>query len=103
MLILNPPDGNQAHGSALVFLTAAWRSLWQGLSGVRNYCRQFQHNVKTTLKHGVLTMPIMPKKVQDSIVRTTPQPQYPQIRQAVQQSLELIGGIRDLVKAGGLF
>jgi uncharacterized protein (DUF362 family) len=82
----------------LIFLTAAWRSLWQGLSGLRNYCRQFQTIVKITQKHGVLTMPIKPKKAQVSIVRTNPQPQYPQIRQAVQQSLDLIGGIRDIVK-----
>ncbi|CAB1082316.1 hypothetical protein D1AOALGA4SA_9941 [Olavius algarvensis Delta 1 endosymbiont] len=35
---------------------------------------------------------------QVSIVKTNPRPDYLQIRQAVQQSLDLIGGIRDIVK-----
>jgi uncharacterized protein (DUF362 family) len=43
-------------------------------------------------------MPISQKNTQVSIVKTDPQAQYPQIRQAVQQSLDLIGGIRDIVK-----
>ena len=43
-------------------------------------------------------MPTKPKKAQVSIVKTNPQPQYPQIRQAVQQSLDLIGGVREIVK-----
>ena len=38
------------------------------------------------------------EKAQVSIVKTKPQAGYPQIRQAVQQSLDLIGGIRDIVK-----
>jgi len=47
-------------------------------------------------------MPTDPTKAQVSIVRTKPQPQYPQIRQAVQQSLDLIGGIRDIVRPDDL-
>jgi len=43
-------------------------------------------------------MPTNQTKAQVSIVKTKPQPQYSQIRQAVQQSLELIGGIRDIVQ-----
>jgi uncharacterized protein (DUF362 family) len=42
------------------------------------------------------------KKSQVSIVKTKPQAEYPQIRQAVQQSLDLIGGIRDIVKPDDL-
>lgn len=47
-------------------------------------------------------MPINQKKAQVSIVKTGPQPEYTQIRQAVQQSLDLIGGIRDIVKPDNL-
>jgi len=47
-------------------------------------------------------MPTNPKKVPVSIVKTNSQPQYPEIRQAVQQSLDLIGGIRDIVKPNDL-
>jgi len=37
-----------------------------------------------------------------SIVKTQPQPDYSQIRQAVMRSLDLIGGIRDIVKSEDL-
>jgi uncharacterized protein (DUF362 family) len=47
-------------------------------------------------------MPTNPKKTQVSIVKTNPQAEYPQIRQAVQQALDLIGGIRDVVKPDDL-
>ncbi len=47
-------------------------------------------------------MPTNPEKTQVSIVKTHPQAKYPQIRQAVQQSLDLIGGIRDIVKPDDL-
>jgi len=47
-------------------------------------------------------MPTNPKKVPVSIVKTNSQPQYPEIRQAVQQSLDLIGGIRDIIKPNDL-
>jgi len=43
-------------------------------------------------------MPVNKEKAKVSIVKTEPQPEYQQIRQAVQQSLDLIGGIRDVVK-----
>lgn len=43
-------------------------------------------------------MPVNKEKAKVSIVKTKPQPEYRQIRQAVQQSLDLIGGIRDIVK-----
>jgi len=43
-------------------------------------------------------MPLDNKKTQVSIVKTKPQPEYEDIRRAVQQSLDLIGGIRDIVK-----
>jgi len=43
-------------------------------------------------------MPISQKNTQVSIVKTDPQADYAQIRRAVQQSLDLIGGIRDIVK-----
>jgi len=43
-------------------------------------------------------MPPNQTKAPVSIVKTKPQPDYSQIRQAVQQSLDLIGGIRDIVK-----
>jgi len=47
-------------------------------------------------------MPTNKQKAQVSIVKTKPQAEYPQIRQAVQQSLDLIGGIRDVVKPDDL-
>jgi uncharacterized protein (DUF362 family) len=47
-------------------------------------------------------MPTNPEKTHVSIVKTHPQAEYPQIRQAVQQSLDLIGGIRDIVKPDDL-
>jgi uncharacterized protein (DUF362 family) len=37
-----------------------------------------------------------------SIVKTRPNPDYPQILAAVRQSLELIGGIREIIKPGHL-
>jgi uncharacterized protein (DUF362 family) len=37
-----------------------------------------------------------------SIVRTNPDPDYPQIKKAVEQSFELIGGIEDIIKPGQL-
>jgi uncharacterized protein (DUF362 family) len=43
-------------------------------------------------------MPLDNKKAAVSIVKTKPQPEYDEIRDAVQQSLDLIGGIRDIVK-----
>jgi uncharacterized protein (DUF362 family) len=42
------------------------------------------------------------KKSEVSIVKTTPQPQYDEIRRAVQQALDLIGGIRDIVRPNQL-
>ena len=42
------------------------------------------------------------KKAEVSIVKTKTQPDYDEIRRAVQQSLDLIGGIRDIVKPGHL-
>ena len=42
------------------------------------------------------------KKAEVSIVKTKTQPDYDEIRSAVQQSLGLIGGIRDIVKPGHL-
>jgi uncharacterized protein (DUF362 family) len=47
-------------------------------------------------------MPISQENTQVSIVKTDPQADYAQIRQAVQQSLDLIGGIRDIVKPNDL-
>ncbi|CAB1061960.1 hypothetical protein D1BOALGB6SA_6736 [Olavius sp. associated proteobacterium Delta 1] len=47
-------------------------------------------------------MPTNQEKTQISIVKTHPQAKYSQIRQAVQQSLGLIGGIRDIVKPDDL-
>jgi len=47
-------------------------------------------------------MPNRTPSAKVSIVKTKPQPDYSQIRQAVQQSLDLIGGIRDIVKPGNL-
>ena len=47
-------------------------------------------------------MPISQDNTQVSIVKTDPQANYAQIRQAVQQSLDLIGGIRDIVKPNDL-
>jgi len=47
-------------------------------------------------------MPTNPKRAQVSIVKTDLQANYPQIRQAVQRSLDLIGGIRDVVKPDDL-
>ena len=43
-------------------------------------------------------MPLDSEKSVVSIVKTNPQPEYDEIRHAVQQSLDLIGGIRDIVK-----
>ena len=43
-------------------------------------------------------MPLDNKKTEVSIVKTKPRPVYDEIRRAVQQSLDLIGGIRDIVK-----
>jgi uncharacterized protein (DUF362 family) len=43
-------------------------------------------------------MPLDNKKAEVSIVKTKPRPEYDEIRRAVQQSLDLIGGIRDIVK-----
>jgi len=47
-------------------------------------------------------MPLDNKKAEVSIVKTKPQPEYDEIRRAVQQSLDLIGGIRDIVKPNHL-
>jgi uncharacterized protein (DUF362 family) len=47
-------------------------------------------------------MPRNNKKAEVSIVKTKPQPEYVKIRRAVQQSLDLIGGISDIVKPGHL-
>jgi len=47
-------------------------------------------------------MPRNTKKSEVSIVKTKPQPDYAEIRRAVQQSLDLIGGIRDIVRPGHL-
>ena len=44
----------------------------------------------------------MPKRSKVSIVRTQPHPYYAEIRQAVQQSLDLIGGINDIIRPGKL-
>jgi uncharacterized protein (DUF362 family) len=43
-------------------------------------------------------MPLDNKKAEVSIVKTKPRPEYDEIRRAVQQALDLIGGIRDIVK-----
>jgi uncharacterized protein (DUF362 family) len=43
-------------------------------------------------------MPSQTQSAKVSIVKTQPQPDYSQVRQAVQQSLDLIGGIRDIIK-----
>ena len=37
-----------------------------------------------------------------SIVKTNPKPEYPEIREAVQKALDLIGGIHDIIKPGHL-
>jgi len=42
------------------------------------------------------------KKAEVSIVKTNPQPQYDEIHRAVQQALDLIGGIRDVVRPNHL-
>jgi len=47
-------------------------------------------------------MSITKDKTKVSIVKTEPRPEYFQIRKAVQQSLNLIGGIRDIVKPNDL-
>ncbi|MEJ2169319.1 MAG: DUF362 domain-containing protein [Desulfobacterales bacterium] len=47
-------------------------------------------------------MPQKEKNAEVAIVKTKPQPDYDEIRSAVQQSLDLIGGIRDIVKPGHL-
>jgi uncharacterized protein (DUF362 family) len=47
-------------------------------------------------------MPLNNKKAEVAIVKTNPQPVYNEIRRAVQQSLDLIGGIRDIVKPNHL-
>ncbi len=41
-------------------------------------------------------------KANVSIVKTGPKPEYPQIRAAVEKALELIGGVRDVIKSGDL-
>ena len=41
-------------------------------------------------------------KTKVSIVKTEPQPKYPQIREAVEKALDLIGGICDIIKPGYL-
>ena len=41
-------------------------------------------------------------KTNVSIVKTGPKPEYPQIRAAVEKALELIGGVRDVIKSGDL-
>jgi uncharacterized protein (DUF362 family) len=43
-------------------------------------------------------MPSQTQSAKVSIVKTQPQPDYSQVRKAVQQSLDLIGGIRDIIK-----
>ena len=37
-----------------------------------------------------------------SIVKTNPKPEYPEIRETVQQVLDLIGGMKDIIKPGHL-
>jgi uncharacterized protein (DUF362 family) len=41
-------------------------------------------------------------KVKISIVKTGPKPEYPEIQEAVQKALDLIGDIRDIIKPGHL-
>lgn len=41
-------------------------------------------------------------KVRVSIVKTGPKPEYPEIKEAVQKALDLIGDIRDIIKPGHL-
>jgi uncharacterized protein (DUF362 family) len=41
-------------------------------------------------------------KVKVSIVKTNPKPEYPEIQEAVQKALDLIGDIRDIIKPGHL-
>jgi len=41
-------------------------------------------------------------KAKVSIVKTGPKPEYPEIRDAVRQALDLIGGIQDIIKPGNL-
>jgi uncharacterized protein (DUF362 family) len=47
-------------------------------------------------------MPLNDNQSQVSIVKTEPGPDYAQIRHAVRQSLDLIGGLNDVVKSGDL-
>jgi uncharacterized protein (DUF362 family) len=47
-------------------------------------------------------MPQEEKNAEVAIVKTEPQPEYDEIRRAVQQSLDLVGGIRDIVHPGHL-
>jgi uncharacterized protein (DUF362 family) len=63
---------------------------------------KLEKSVKKSQKQGAIKMPINRKKTQVSIVKTTPQPEYLQVRQAVQQALDLIGGIGDIVKPDDL-
>jgi uncharacterized protein (DUF362 family) len=42
----------------------------------------------------------MPDKTKVSIVKTRPNPEYPEIRQAVERALLLIGGIGDIIRPG---
>ena len=37
-----------------------------------------------------------------SIVKTNPKPEYPEIKEAVQKALDLIGDVRDIIKPGNL-
>ena len=41
-------------------------------------------------------------KTKVSIVKTGPKPEYPKIRAAVQEALDLIGGVQDIIKPGDL-
>jgi uncharacterized protein (DUF362 family) len=45
---------------------------------------------------------LMMSKSKVSIVKTNPKPEYPEIREAVQRALDLIGGIKDFIKPGHL-
>ena len=42
------------------------------------------------------------KKAEVSIVKTNPQPQYDEILRALQQAVDLIGGIRDIIRPNHL-
>ncbi|NQT74884.1 MAG: DUF362 domain-containing protein, partial [Chloroflexi bacterium] len=44
----------------------------------------------------------MMSKSKVSIVKTNPKPEYPEILEAVQKALDLIGGIQDIIKPGHL-